>query len=232
MVCEYCNNHHNGLYGSGRFCNSKCARGFSTKNKRIEINKKVSIKAKNNKPSLHVKEKIKESLKKFHKENPNFNKLTRPKKYIISKCQYCNGDIKHVSYKSRKYHNECWKKCSGGFRKNSTIVHKYTYNGIKLDSGAEFQFANFLEINNVKWIKNQTYFIEYIGVDCKKHKYYPDFYLSEFDIWVEIKGKRYANLDPNFNIKINLIQRYILIYSTELKNLTVNKLFLSINKFL
>lgn len=42
MICEYCKNEHDGSYGSGRFCCSKCARGFSTSKKREDINKKVS----------------------------------------------------------------------------------------------------------------------------------------------------------------------------------------------
>jgi len=42
MVCEYCEKEHDGSYGSGRFCSNSCARGFSTKNKRKEINEKVS----------------------------------------------------------------------------------------------------------------------------------------------------------------------------------------------
>lgn len=42
MICENCEKDHNGLYGSGRFCSSKCARGFSTKAKRKEINATVS----------------------------------------------------------------------------------------------------------------------------------------------------------------------------------------------
>ena len=46
MICENCNNTHDGLYGSGRFCSVKCARGFSTKNKRKEINEMVSLKLK------------------------------------------------------------------------------------------------------------------------------------------------------------------------------------------
>jgi hypothetical protein len=41
-ICEYCNNNHNSSYGSGRFCSQKCARGFSSREKRQEINKKVS----------------------------------------------------------------------------------------------------------------------------------------------------------------------------------------------
>jgi len=44
MKCEKCNKEHDGSYGSGRFCSAQCARGFSTKEKREEINKKVSLK--------------------------------------------------------------------------------------------------------------------------------------------------------------------------------------------
>ena len=44
MLCENCKKEHDGSYGSGRFCSEKCARGFSTKAKRKEINKKVSKK--------------------------------------------------------------------------------------------------------------------------------------------------------------------------------------------
>ena len=44
MKCENCNQEHDGQYASRRFCSSKCARGFSTKNKRQDINKKVSEK--------------------------------------------------------------------------------------------------------------------------------------------------------------------------------------------
>lgn len=42
MICENCNKEHDGSYGSGRFCSCKCARGFSSKEKRHEINEKVS----------------------------------------------------------------------------------------------------------------------------------------------------------------------------------------------
>lgn len=41
MKCEYCNKDHDGSYGSGRFCSSYCAHGFTTRDKRQEINDKV-----------------------------------------------------------------------------------------------------------------------------------------------------------------------------------------------
>jgi len=44
MKCEMCGKEHDGKYGSGRFCSVKCARGFSTKEKRKSINERVSLK--------------------------------------------------------------------------------------------------------------------------------------------------------------------------------------------
>ncbi len=49
--CEYCNTIIDGLYGSGRFCNRKCACGFSSLEKRDEINAVVSAKLKGRKPA-------------------------------------------------------------------------------------------------------------------------------------------------------------------------------------
>ena len=46
MNCENCNKQHEGNYASGRFCSLQCSRGFSTKNKRAEINRRVSEKMK------------------------------------------------------------------------------------------------------------------------------------------------------------------------------------------
>jgi len=42
MYCENCEKEHDGSYGSGRFCDKKCACVFSTKSKRKEINAKIS----------------------------------------------------------------------------------------------------------------------------------------------------------------------------------------------
>jgi hypothetical protein len=40
--CENCGKEHDGSYGSGRFCSTLCSRSFSTKDRRQEINSKVS----------------------------------------------------------------------------------------------------------------------------------------------------------------------------------------------
>ena len=82
MQCEYCASHHEGTYGSGRLCNQKCARGFSSKEKRKEINEKISLsllgrgkesKLKGKPGKKHTKatvEKLKASLKKYYQVHP------------------------------------------------------------------------------------------------------------------------------------------------------------------
>ena len=80
MICEYCLIEHDGNYGSGRFCSSKCSRGFSTSIKRTEINEKVSKKL-------------------YGSGNPN----------VIKFCKTCNKEfIVRWKYRSQVYcSNEC-----------------------------------------------------------------------------------------------------------------------------
>ena len=78
--CENCKEDHDGSYGSGRFCSSKCARGFSTKVKRKEINEKVS--------------------KTMFKGN-NYTKI--PNKFCL-----CCSKILNSNHRDRKYcNNKC-----------------------------------------------------------------------------------------------------------------------------
>ena len=46
MQCEKCKIEHSGVYGSGRFCSTKCARGFATSAARKEISRRVAEKLK------------------------------------------------------------------------------------------------------------------------------------------------------------------------------------------
>lgn len=73
--CENCNTQHDGSYGSGRFCSSKCARSYSTKNNRIEINKKVS-QTLINKQNLTKQERIQRKIAKRHASYERENNVT------------------------------------------------------------------------------------------------------------------------------------------------------------
>ena len=89
----------------------------------------------------------------------------------------------------------------GGYKHKSQLkTEKSMYKGYYMDSGAELYFSKLLDKIGMKWIKNDFQwkkYYHYVDETGKKRKYYPDFYLPQQNIWVEIKGKRYKtkNLD-------------------------------------
>ncbi len=73
------------------------------------------------------------------------------------------------------------------YTKNNVVgrVKNILYNGIKLKGSWEVMVAEWLDSNNIKW-EHETKHFEYEWNG--KRKYYPDFYLPELDIFLEVKG--------------------------------------------
>lgn len=70
----------------------------------------------------------------------------------------------------------------GGWHTSKTIEYK----GIKLDSKYEFEVAKELDDNQVKW-ERPTYFL-WEDTNGVKHRYYPDFYLPEYNVYLDPKN--------------------------------------------
>lgn len=180
LACEKCNKEHNGSYGSGRFCSSKCARGFSTKANREDINNKI-------------RKKLKESAhKKIQKTCPecnssflvNWNK--RNQITCSNKCRvlfrnknevYLNNlstSMKKLysSIEARNRLKEIGK--MGGFGKKG-----FTKGGIRYESIFEKNVFEFLENNKILF---------------EPHKSIPnsakisDLYLINKKLWIELDG--------------------------------------------
>ena len=86
---------------------------------------------------------------------------------------------------------------------------KYVYNGIRLDSTYEVTFAQDLDLNGVKWERPEplTY-----KLNEDEHRYYPDFYLPEQNVFVDTKNDFLINnINPRFGItdveKIKLVEQ-------------------------
>lgn len=110
-------------------------------------------------------------------------------------CAECKKifEVAH-SARTRKY---CSVACANKnkFHPNSTIKHSSIYKGYKMDSGAELLFAKKCDELNIRWHKNTTEYYVFTNSKNKQSKYYPDFYLQDYDIWVEVKGLRYVRED-------------------------------------
>lgn len=81
------------------------------------------------------------------------------------------------------------------------------YNGIKFHGGWELEFYQYCEKNNISVERNfESFEYEWNGI----RSYFPDFYLSDFDLYVEIKGYK-TDRDvakwKNFPKKLKIIMK-------------------------
>lgn len=201
--CPKCKTTHE---KKGTFCSRKCS------NSRIwseEARLKKSISAK-------ASEKVMKANKVFRE--PHRRGGQKRTALTETVCLHCSKPIIHKVTAVRKYHKECVAFVSGGFHENSTRKHRSFYKGYQMDSGSERQFAMLLDKYEIRWIKNNYRFFSYLDGEGKSRKYYPDFYLKDLNIWVEIKGEYYATLDKNFHFKMNSIPNLKLVYTKELRD--------------
>lgn len=124
MKCKNCNQEEAikySKYTSGEFCSIECARAYSTKNKRIEINKKVSVTLSGSGNGLVKKEccfckvefEVEWSLRKrkfCSSECAKKQRADKLKEVFEKKCENCNNTF-HV-YKKRLKQRFCGKSCS------------------------------------------------------------------------------------------------------------------------
>lgn len=183
MNCENCLKEHDGSFGSGRFCTIKCARGFSTKANRKQINEKVS---------------------KTLKKEPNF------KTFI---CNHCNQSFQRLqkrffcSKKCQKEHpiseetrqQQSKKRCeniqNGKGVKAQKCVFEFQGSFIRCDSLIEFACLDwFLKTFDVKSIIRCNFSILYQACDNKQRRYIPDFIIETSEKKFLIECKSYMSV--------------------------------------
>lgn len=190
--------------------------------------------------------KLKRKKKYLNPQNPNYRKLLQE---LIDKkeeklpyfgiCSRCGKEF--IFYKKgRKNCDDC--KCNkglhykvknsskmGGIREKGGKTKNYIKYINKLNEEmilnlSEYEVAKYLDRLNLKWHRNWKGF-EYIDLLGRKRKYYPDFYVEDFDLYIEYKGwinkenshkMKSALENNNFKLKI--------IYSSDqrYKNLGLN----------
>lgn len=86
--------------------------------------------------------------------------------------------IVEASLGRRTYHN--------GSRKNIPYFNKNENKQVILNSSWEVKVAKFLDEKNILWIRPR--YIKWIDPKSKEHLYYPDFYLPDFDLYLDPKN--------------------------------------------
>ena len=92
-------------------------------------------------------------------------------------------------------------------------VKKYTFNGMTFTGKWELDVAKSLHSNNIRFTNIINPF-EYIWEDGV-HLYFPDFYLLDHDIYIEVKGyKRERDI-----CKWGVVKNLLVITKSEIKNI-------------
>lgn len=111
----------------------------------------------------------------------------------------------------RKHTDETKKKLSEVAKQNELGGHtsknriKYTTKEgleVYLQSSYEIELARELDKNNIQWIRPNP--IIWVDDSDNEHRYYPDFYLSEFDIYLDPKNDYLQKIDKQ---KIELVSK-------------------------
>lgn len=178
----------------GKFCSRICANSRTFNEGTLKLK---SIAAKAN-PGGAVANRDKAYVPpKGHRFGANVGKES-----VQRVCETCSVTFT-VPYhqRLRTYCDEHKFKGQGGLRPKSTIKHRSTHKGFMMDSGAELAFAQLLDKHNIKWVKNTTVSFDFVDGEGRNRKYYPDFYLPDYDHWVEIKGNRYVRPDDHLRLQ-------------------------------
>ncbi len=161
-------------YTTGEFCSRKCARGFSSKEKRIEINNKVSKKLKGtgNKPVKKIcLECQNEFTVKWEKRNQKTCSIKCGRKLLCRNNEY----IENLSKSLILAHQQGRMK---GTRKSIRCYYSFKDSLIRCDSKVEYTCLDyFCKTYDVEEIKRCDFFIEY-EFKSKIKRYLPDFVIK------------------------------------------------------
>lgn len=96
-------------------------------------------------------------------------------------------------------------------------LQKYTFNGMTFTGKWELEVAKSLHSNNIRFTNIVNPF-EYVW-DDGVHLYFPDFYLMDYDIYIEVKGY----IRERDICKWSVIKNLFVITRTEIENINNNE---------
>lgn len=173
------------------FCSRKCSNArIHSKETKNKISQSVSkyIEVNKNDPSFILNKLNTKNSRIIAYENVNGAVLNRHKIHKNIKCSFCAKQFSS----SRRPSGDSWQtlcsdECyiaskSRNARGNKNIIYK----GIRYDSSWEIDMVKFFEENRIEFIVPSP--IVWVDSKNKKRKYFPDFYLEKYNLYVDPKN--------------------------------------------
>jgi len=213
--CTECGNILDFLKRKNKFCGSSCAATYNNKARGPH--------------SDETKNKISKSLGACVRKKTNYikRKKLNKSKYELNpkKCKICNSEMKY-EYRHRK---TCSDECKiiasvkirpyqNGSRKTIWYFNKNENKEVLLESSWELKLAKFLDEKNIQWVRPK----HILWFDKRKIKryYFPDFYLNEYDLYVDPKNQYCLEKDKE---KLSILEKKINIIYGDIDEI-INKI--------
>jgi hypothetical protein len=208
-LCKNCGKEFNNWKcHESKFCSSECYFDFKHKH-RTGKELKCDVCGKN----IYIKKNEFNNIKHFC-NNTCYNKYQKTligvnsiawKEHNKFVCETCGKEFITYNYlKSRRF---CSQEC---FINAKFVTHIIKYKNNNFRSSYEANFAKWLDLSGIKWCYEQKRFS--VILNNKETKYIPDFYLPEFDCYIEVKGywyyrakqkmEQFLKQYPSINIEI------------------------------
>ena len=184
LICLNCNSEV--ISKNKKFCSKSCSASYTNRQKppRSEEQKdKISIGMKKHLASLSTEKYIERYAKaaattKQKRKVYNLNKI----------CKNCKVSFTITNAKSI-YRVSCSPECSlilSTLRKEHTLYTKSDNTVVRLESSWEVNLAKWLDKNYIDWIRPK--YISWKSSDGKNRKYFPDFYLPKYNVYLDPKN--------------------------------------------
>lgn len=175
---DTCNNLTN-----SKFCSRSCAASYNNKGKRRNLNWcKANFPAKEPRPTRL-------ELRGIPKTVVNGIEVACLVKFLD--CSNCGNLFASRKSSAKHYAKCCSEYCNQEIRRRNAFgIKSHIYSNVKMDSKWEVLFAQHLDSLNIKW--ERPTFICWIDAKGKLRRYYPDFFLPEFNLYVDPKNKLVA----------------------------------------
>jgi len=129
-------------------------------------------------------------IKQFNSIHKHKNKLS-----IIKICLYCKKEFIPKKSEIQSCSIECRKALASKRAKanpncgGETHFKRYSYRGVMMDSSWEVNLAKWLDEKQIKWIRDRRICLYWRDKDDDIRRYYPDFYLPDYNCYLEPKNK-------------------------------------------
>lgn len=147
------------------------------------------------------------------------------------KCIICNNDFETKNKNAKTCSKECYSYLLKQNSRNNpncggeTNYKRYLYKDIGMDSSWEVELAKWLDEKNIKWIRSRKICLFWKDESNNLRRYYPDFYLPDYNLYLDPKNK-YLQEKDKFKLD-NIRSQNIIVLSGYLEDIKNNLILMA-----